>query len=611
MSGDITDVALKQVIGECVQEESGLYMISIRQKEELEESVFNAIRRLDVLQELLEDDTITEIMINGKDDIFLERNGHITKWDKSFENEERLEDIAQKIASLSNKIVNISSPIADTRLEDGSRVSIVLPPVALNGPIITIRKFYKDALTMEKLIETGSLTQEAADFLKMAVKSKYNIFISGGTGSGKTTFLNALSEFIDNDERVITIEDAAELQINHVKNLVRLEARDANIEGKNEVTIRDLIRASLRMRPDRIIVGEVRGKETLDMVQAMSTGHDGSLSTGHGNSPKDMMTRLETMILMGIDMPVAAIRQQLTSAIDIIIHLGRLRDKTRRVLQIAEVVGVSRGEVKFNKLFEFAENAESNGLVLGELKATGNKLVNTQIILWLAKGILIIVAASWLFYGNIYFSILMSPWLYLYIRENSKNNKRKERQQLALQFKDAMTAVSFALNAGYSVENSFKEALEELKMLYGRNAVIVKSFSEIATRIHNNENIENVLKDFARKSDVEEIQYFSEIFGYAKRSGGDMITIIKDTTSLIREKIELDSEIKTIISGKKQEQGIMSIMPFAMVGYLRFTSYDFIAMLYGNIAGRIFMSVCLIVVIVADYIAKRIVNIEI
>lgn len=378
MSGDITDVALKQVIGECVQEESGLYMISIRQKEELEESVFNAIRRLDVLQELLEDDTITEIMINGKDDIFLERNGHITKWDKSFENEERLEDIAQKIASLSNKIVNISSPIADTRLEDGSRVSIVLPPVALNGPVITIRKFYKDALTMEKLIETGSLTQEVADFLKMAVKSKYNIFISGGTGSGKTTFLNALSEFIDNDERVITIEDAAELQINHVKNLVRLEARDANIEGKNEVTIRDLIRASLRMRPDRIIVGEVRGKETLDMVQAMSTGHDGSLSTGHGNSPKDMMTRLETMILMGIDMPVAAIRQQLTSAIDIIIHLGRLRDKTRRVLQIAEVVGVSRGEVKFNKLFEFAENAESNGLVLGELKATGNKLVNTQ-----------------------------------------------------------------------------------------------------------------------------------------------------------------------------------------------------------------------------------------
>ena len=375
---DVSDEDLYKVIDVCIYEISQHRAISVHNRELLRQQLYNSIKRLDILQELLEDDDITEIMINGKDDIFLERNGHITKWDKSFENEERLEDIAQKIASLSNKIVNISSPIADTRLEDGSRVSIVLPPVALNGPIITIRKFYKDALTMEKLIETGSLTQEAADFLKMAVKSKYNIFISGGTGSGKTTFLNALSEFIDNDERVITIEDAAELQINHVKNLVRLEARDANIEGKNEVTIRDLIRASLRMRPDRIIVGEVRGKETLDMVQAMSTGHDGSLSTGHGNSPKDMMTRLETMILMGIDMPVAAIRQQLTSAIDIIIHLGRLRDKTRRVLQIAEVVGVSSGEVKFNKLFEFAENAESNGRVLGELKATGNKLVNTQ-----------------------------------------------------------------------------------------------------------------------------------------------------------------------------------------------------------------------------------------
>ena len=375
---DVSDEDLYKVIDVCIYEISQHRAISVHNRELLRQQLYNSIKRLDILQELLEDDDITEIMINGKDDIFLERNGHITKWDKSFENEERLEDIAQKIASLSNKIVNISSPIADTRLEDGSRVSIVLPPVALNGPVITIRKFYKDALTMEKLIETGSLTQEAADFLKMAVKSKYNIFISGGTGSGKTTFLNALSEFIDNDERVITIEDAAELQINHVKNLVRLEARDANIEGKNEVTIRNLIRASLRMRPDRIIVGEVRGKETLDMVQAMSTGHDGSLSTGHGNSPKDMMTRLETMILMGIDMPVAAIRQQLTSAIDIIIHLGRLRDKTRRVLQIAEVVGVSRGEVKFNKLFEFAENAESNGRVLGELKATGNKLVNTQ-----------------------------------------------------------------------------------------------------------------------------------------------------------------------------------------------------------------------------------------
>jgi pilus assembly protein CpaF len=378
MTGEIEDVQLKNIIGECVQEESGLYMISIREKEELEETLFNAIRRLDVLQELLEDDTITEIMINGQSDIFLERDGKITRWDKTFESETRLEDIAQKIAALSNKIVNASVPIADTRLGDGSRVSIVLPPVALNGPVITIRKFYREPLTMEKLIGLNSITREAAEFLEYAVRAKYNIFISGGTGSGKTTFLNALSGFIPKDERVITIEDSAELQIEHVENLVRLEARDANIEGKNAVKIRDLIRASLRMRPDRIIVGEVRGEETLDMVQAMSTGHDGSLSTGHGNSPKDMAARLETMILMGMDMPVSAIRQQLSSAIDIIVHLGRLRDKTRRVLQIVEIKGINKGEIEFNTLFEFKETGEKEGRITGSLTASGRGLVNCE-----------------------------------------------------------------------------------------------------------------------------------------------------------------------------------------------------------------------------------------
>ncbi len=378
MTGEIEDVQLKNIIGECVQEESGLYMISIREKEELEETLFNAIRRLDVLQELLEDDTITEIMINGQSDIFLERDGKITRWDKTFENETRLEDIAQKIAALSNKIVNASVPIADTRLGDGSRVSIVLPPIALNGPVITIRKFYREPLTMEKLIGLNSITREAAEFLEYAVRAKYNIFISGGTGSGKTTFLNALSGFIPKDERVITIEDSAELQIEHVENLVRLEARDANIEGKNAVKIRDLIRASLRMRPDRIIVGEVRGEETLDMVQAMSTGHDGSLSTGHGNSPKDMAARLETMILMGMDMPVSAIRQQLSSAIDIIVHLGRLRDKTRRVLQIVEIKGINKGEIEFNTLFEFKETGEKEGRITGSLTASGRGLVNCE-----------------------------------------------------------------------------------------------------------------------------------------------------------------------------------------------------------------------------------------
>ena len=375
---DYTDEEVEDTIDEVLMEQESLELCPVELRRRLRKELFDSLRRLDILQIFVEDSSVTEIMINGMDHIFVEQDGQLRELDRAFDSVEKLQDVIQQIVAGCNRVVNEASPIVDARLNNGSRVNIVMNPIALNGPIVTIRRFPDKPVTMQKLIGLETISLEAAQFLETLVKAGYNIFVSGGTGSGKTTFLNALSEFIDNDERVITIEDAAELQINHVKNLVRLEARDANIEGKNEVTIRNLIRASLRMRPDRIIVGEVRGKETLDMVQAMSTGHDGSLSTGHGNSPKDMMTRLETMILMGIDMPVAAIRQQLTSAIDIIIHLGRLRDKTRRVLQIAEVVGVSRGEVKFNKLFEFAENAESNGLVLGELKATGNKLVNTQ-----------------------------------------------------------------------------------------------------------------------------------------------------------------------------------------------------------------------------------------
>ncbi len=378
MSTDIDDKDLRNVIEECVQEESKVYIIPLRQREIIEESVFNAIRRLDILQEILEDDSITEIMINGSKDIFIERNGNLQRWDKHFETTDKLEDVAQKIAASSNKIVNTSVPIVDTRLDDGSRVSIVLPPIAIDGPVITIRKFYDDPLTMEKLIAFHSVTQEAAEFLEKAVKAKYNIFISGATGSGKTTFLNVLSNYIPSDERVITIEDSAELQIKNIDNLVRLESRKANIEGKNEITIRDLIKASLRLRPDRIVVGEVRGDETLDMVQAMTTGHDGSLSTGHGNSPQDMMSRLETMILMGMDMSLSAVRKQLVSAIDIIIHLGRLRDRTRRVMKIVEIAGLQNGEVQYNTLFEFKETGEKDGKVLGGLVSTQKELMHKE-----------------------------------------------------------------------------------------------------------------------------------------------------------------------------------------------------------------------------------------
>lgn len=359
MLSEIEDGQVRLVISDCVRAQKECSYMSIKAREKLEKDLFNSIRGFDVLQELLEDDSITEIMINGTNNIFLEKQGCITKWDRSFESGKKLEDIAQKIASLSNRIVNESVPIVDTRLYNGSRVNIVLPPIAIDGPVITIRKFYKKPLTMENLIDMGSISEEAAAFLEMAVRAKYNIFISGGTGSGKTTFLNILSNYIPKDERVITIEDSAELQLNGISNLVRLEARNANVEGRNEVTIRELIRTSLRMRPDRIVVGEVRGGETLDMLQAMSTGHDGSLSTGHGNSPKDMMARLETMVLMGMDMPVSAIRQQIASAVNIVVHLGRLRDKSRRVLEIVEIVGINNGEIEFNKLFEFRENKKS------------------------------------------------------------------------------------------------------------------------------------------------------------------------------------------------------------------------------------------------------------
>lgn len=354
--------------------------MSLSGKRQLRRELFNSIRRLDLLQELVDDDTVTEIMVNGTDGIFLERAGRISLWGKRIESREKLEDLVQQIAGRCNRIVNESVPIADARLENGARVNLVLPPVALNGPVITIRRFPSKPVGMEQLIAWHSITEGAAGFLQILVRAGYNIFISGGTGSGKTTFLNALSDFIPKDERIITIEDNAELQIRGVANLVRLEARRGNTEGENEITIRDLIKSSLRMRPDRIIVGEVRGEEALDMLQALNTGHDGSLSTGHGNSPRDMLSRLETMVLMGLELPLPAIRRQIASGIDIMVHLGRMRDKTRKVLEILEVTGydVPTGEITTHLLYEFQERKEpGEDKVCGELQKTG-ELLHTQ-----------------------------------------------------------------------------------------------------------------------------------------------------------------------------------------------------------------------------------------
>lgn len=353
--------------------------LSIREKQELVRIIFNSLRKLDVLQEILEDEEITEIMVNGEKYIFIERGGHIRRYPGQFSSKQKLEDVIQQIVSRMNRMVNEANPIVDVRLEDGSRVNIVLPPVAINGPVITIRKFPTNPITMQGLIELGSITPEAAEFLKTLVRAKYNIFISGGTGSGKTTFLNALSNSIPRDERIITIEDSAELQIQGIDNLVKLEARMANLEGKNAVTIRDLIKSALRMRPDRIILGEVRDAAACELLSAMNTGHDGSLSTGHANSPEDMLSRLETLVLMGMDIPLEAIRNQVASAIDIVVQLGRLRDKSRRVLEIAEIVGVESGRIRLNFLYRFAETGvDAGGQIIGQMQWTGNQLKGTE-----------------------------------------------------------------------------------------------------------------------------------------------------------------------------------------------------------------------------------------
>lgn len=375
----ISDEDLEEKIEEIVQQRIGDQYTSIDQRVSIVQQVYSSIRGFGLLDTIINDDTITEVMINGPENVFIEQNGRLFKLDKQFESQRRLEDIIQRIVGQAGREVNQANPICDTRLPDGSRVNVVLPPIALCGPTLTIRKFSKTPMTIEMLINYGSITQEIAAKLELLVRAKYNIFISGGTGSGKTTFLNALSNYIPKDERVITIEDSAELQITGVENLVSLETRNANASGAGQITIRDLIKSSLRMRPERIVVGEVRGGEALDMLQAMNTGHDGSLSTGHANSTEDMLSRLETMVLQGAEgLPLEAIRQQIASAVDIIIHLSRLRDKSRKTMEITEVVKYENGKIVLNPLYVFEEDENSTlEKVSGKLVRTENKMQNT------------------------------------------------------------------------------------------------------------------------------------------------------------------------------------------------------------------------------------------
>ncbi len=380
MTVSLEDSDIGAIIDRCILEETKGEYIPIKEKVRLRTELFNSFRRLDVLTEFLEDEEISEIMVNGTGPIFIEKKGVIIKTDKRISSEEKLHSLIQQIVADCNRRINEASPIVDARLKDGSRVNIVISPVSLSGTTITIRRFPKNPIDINRLIELGSVDVNFSKILKALVCAKYNIFISGGTGSGKTTFLNALSGFIPKDERIITIEDSAELNLEHVDNLVRLESRDANVEGENSISIRDLIKASLRMRPDRIVVGEVRDEAAIDMLQAMNTGHDGSLSTGHANSPKDMVSRLETMVLTGMEIPLMAVRMQISQAVDIIIHLGRLRDKSRRVLNVSEVLGVEDGQVVLNTLFEFTETGQENGRVQGSLMKV-NQLMNVDKLL--------------------------------------------------------------------------------------------------------------------------------------------------------------------------------------------------------------------------------------
>ena len=370
---ELSDVQMQELISRHLLGKEELQNLSLQERKQIGKDIFYSLRRLDVLQELLEDDKVTEIMVNGPSHIFVEKEGKIAKLSLEFESREKLLQVIQQIAADCNRTINESSPIVDARLSNGSRVNAVLYPIALNGPVLTIRRFSNKPMTMERLQQLGAVSKEAIEFLKKAVKARYNILVSGGTGSGKTTFLNALSQYIPKDERVITIEDSAELQLWGVQNLVRLETRNANMEGGKVITIRDLIKTSLRMRPDRIVVGEVRGEEALDMIgSAMNCGHDGSMSTAHANSAEDMLTRLETMILMGVELPVSAIRRQIASGIDLIVHLGRLRDKSRKVSEITEVIGVQQEQIILNPIFQFQETGINHQeRVIGELKKTG------------------------------------------------------------------------------------------------------------------------------------------------------------------------------------------------------------------------------------------------
>lgn len=621
LSKEASDEELLELIHRILEEKSKEEFIPLGEKAILGRELFNAFRKLDILQELIEDEEITEIMINGTQPIFIERNGRIYETDKKFLSKGKLEDVVQQMVAGCNRVVNEATPIVDARLEDGSRVNVVLPPVALNGPIVTIRKFPKSRITMETMIDTGSIGKEAAAMLIQAVKAKYNIFISGGTGSGKTTFLNVLSDFIPKEERIITIEDSAELQITGIPNLVRLEARNANVEGTGEINIRDLIRTALRMRPERIIVGEVRGKEALDMLQAFNTGHDGSISTGHANSPDDMMSRLSTMVLMGIKLPLEAVMRQIASGIDILVHLGRLRDKSRKVLEIMEVLGYEKGEIRLQPLFSFQETGSKDGKIQGEW-VKRSTLTRTEKLMaagYQPEGVCPGNNGKYSSGVSDRHAVLFKtvddgsvfPLGMKYYERMIRQAEEKGKRRFERQFQDALQSLEAQLNVGYSMENAIKEVQRDLQIMYDRHALIVREFTYMVRQLNLNVTAEAAWKDFATRVALSEVDTFVTVFSLAKRSGGDSILIIKNAVRQLGDKAEVKREIDTVIAAKKMEFQIMSVIPLGIIGYMRLSFPEFMAGLYGNLPGAAFMSICLGAYIAAWRLGCKIVEIEV
>ena len=636
------DIASEPDDGEVLEEIDGLILgeeetryLPVAQKAELRRQLFYSVRRLDVLQELLEDAGITEIMVNGYQHIFVERNGRIERYGKSFTSAEKLEDVIQQIVGRCNRVVNEQNPIVDARLENGDRVNVVMKPVALNGPILTIRRFPEQAVTMEFLVSIGSITKEAAEFLQALVRTRYSMMIGGATGSGKTTFLNVLSAYIPKGERIITIEDNAELQIQGVENLVRLEAKEANLESGTEITIRDLIRAALRMRPNRVIIGEVRGAETFELLSALNTGHAGSLSTAHANSVKDMISRLETMVLMGVQLPLEAIRRQIASGIEILVHLGRGEDgnrrdhrdgggrnqngffvskriwerpaKDRRTGTQRKTGGENRMRIREGSQAKtgMAEEKETKGIDYQTWEFTGREYLEIAgISLGIAAAVNLLCYRAW------WACIAVVPVGIVCFHTYRKNRIQRRKEELYDSFRDLIAWMHTALRSGYSMENAVLEAAGQLEQSLGKENILVQELRRMRHKMMISVPVEQLFQDLAVRSRIDDIATFASVLVIAKRTGGNVCEIFQNTWDIFCTRIDTMREIRAGVSSRRFEQNIMSVVPFGILGYVQLSFPEFLSVMYGNVIGVFFMSGCLAVYLAAWVLGKKILDIE-